>query len=78
MSNSMKGIKKNFSDNHIENLSNAIRKDYENNPERRNKISESNKGRIRINNGIINRYVKPDELDYYISIGFEIGLIKRK
>ena len=33
------------------------------------------KGRIRINNGIINKMVKPEELEYYLSNGFVKGIL---
>ena len=35
------------------------------------------KGRIRINNGIINKMVKPEELEYYLSNGFVKGRLNK-
>lgn len=41
------------------------------------KNRESMKGRIRVTNGEINRYIKPDELDEYLSKGFYKGFTKK-
>lgn len=40
-----------------------------------NKISQSNKKRIHINNGVISKMIHQEELDYYISLGWKKGRI---
>lgn len=35
-------------------------------------------GRIYVNNGIKNKGIQPEELDYYLSIGYKKGHIKKK
>lgn len=42
----------------------------------RKKISEKIKGKIKINNGIINKYIYPEELNNYISLGWQRGFIQ--
>lgn len=42
--------------------------------ETRKKISCITKGKIVINNAITNKYIKPEELDYYISLGWKRGM----
>lgn len=46
--------------------------------ENRKKVAESKLGKIWINNGIEMTYVNPDELDYYISLGYSKGMIRTK
>lgn len=46
------------------------------NIEWRNNISKSIKGRKWVTNGIIDRQVKPEELEDYLSIGFKLGRSK--
>lgn len=41
----------------------------------RKKISEKINGKIKVNNGIKNKYILPEELDYYISLGWNKGWI---
>ena len=41
-------------------------------------ISSANKGRIHVTNGEINKSIKPEMLDYYLSIGFHRGETKKK
>ena len=42
------------------------------------KNSKALKGRIHITNGEVNKYVKPDDIDHYLSIGFYKGFTKKK
>ena len=42
------------------------------------KLSDAKKGRIFINNGQIAKTIYPNELDYYISLGYTKGRLKRK
>jgi len=42
------------------------------------KLSDAKKGRIFINNGQITKTIYPNELDYYISLGYIKGRLKRK
>ena len=46
--------------------------------EYKRKISEAFKGRIFINNGQISKMINPNKLDYYISLGYTKGKLKRK
>jgi len=41
------------------------------------KVSNANKGRIHLNNGEIGKLIKPEEFDYYISIGFSKGMLQK-
>lgn len=51
----------------------AAQKEAQNRPEVKKKISYANKDRIRINNGVTNRYVKPNEVDNYLVSGWVLG-----
>ena len=46
-------------------------------PETKARISAAKKGSIRINNGVINKTVKPDELNNYLTNGWVCGMIKK-
>ena len=52
-------------------------KDIHMSEEAKKKISEAFKGRIYINNGVKTKSIKQDELDYYISLGYTKGRLKR-
>ena len=58
-------------------MSESIKRKYLSDEYRR-KISEAIKGRIRINNGVKTKLIYPNELDYYISLGYIKGALKRK
>ncbi len=45
--------------------------------ETKSHLSEVHKGRIWINNGVDNKHVKPEELDFYISQGYKEGMKER-
>ena len=42
------------------------------------KNSKALRGRIHMTNGEVNKYVKPDDINYYLSIGFYKGFTKKK
>ena len=46
--------------------------------ETKEKIRQQILGRKRINNGIVEKYVKEDELNDYLNNGFKLGCLKRK
>lgn len=46
--------------------------------EKRKKLADSIRGRKWINNGIIQKQVKPEDLDYFLSQGFISGQLKRR
>ena len=56
----------------------AAMKEVSNRPETRAKKSAAMKGSIRINNGVINKTVKPSELDNYLNNGWVRGILKKK
>lgn len=48
------------------------------NTEWKNNLSKANKGKKWVTNGFIDKQIKPDELEYYLSIGFKLGRSKSR
>lgn len=46
--------------------------------ETKEKLRQQALGRKRINNGIVEKFVKEDELNDYLNNGFKLGCLKRK
>lgn len=47
-------------------------------PESKDKMIKALKGRVRINNGVINKSIKPTDLDSYLSEGWVLGWLDKK